>query len=100
MVEQRELYPFHIAARGRNLCALNREKPSPDVFVAAAKRLRVAIEDCIIVGDSVWDLLAAAARALSAWVFCPEAPDRRNSKARAHSEFTLTPPTCFCTLNS
>lgn len=39
---------------------VEKAKPSPDVFVAAAKRLRVAIEDCIIVGDSVWDLLAAA----------------------------------------
>lgn len=38
---------------------VEKAKPSPDVFVAAAKRLRVAIEDCIIVGDSVWDLLAA-----------------------------------------
>jgi HAD superfamily hydrolase (TIGR01509 family) len=34
-------------------------KPSPDVFVAAAKQLHVPIENCIIVGDSVWDLLAA-----------------------------------------
>ena len=31
----------------------------PDVFVAAAQRLNVAISDCIVVGDSVWDLLAA-----------------------------------------
>src|ERR1700727_1595901 len=34
-------------------------KPSPDVFVAAAQRLNVAIENCIVVGDSAWDLLAA-----------------------------------------
>jgi HAD superfamily hydrolase (TIGR01509 family) len=34
-------------------------KPSPDIFVAAAERLNVAIADCIVVGDSVWDLLAA-----------------------------------------
>ena len=34
-------------------------KPSPDVFVLAAKRLEVPIRDCIVVGDSVWDLLAA-----------------------------------------
>lgn len=34
-------------------------KPSPDIFVAAAERLNVAIGDCIVVGDSVWDLLAA-----------------------------------------
>lgn len=38
---------------------VKKAKPSPDVFVAAAKRLRVPIENCIIVGDSVWDLLAA-----------------------------------------
>ena len=34
-------------------------KPSPDVFVAAARRLNVALSNCIVVGDSVWDLLAA-----------------------------------------
>jgi HAD superfamily hydrolase (TIGR01549 family) len=40
-------------------------KPNPDLFLAAADRLRVAIEDAFVVGDSVWDLLAAQrARAL------------------------------------
>jgi len=34
-------------------------KPSPDIFVRAAERLDVPIHDCIVVGDSVWDLLAA-----------------------------------------
>jgi HAD superfamily hydrolase (TIGR01549 family) len=34
-------------------------KPSPDIFVAAAQSLKVPIHDCIVVGDSVWDLLAA-----------------------------------------
>lgn len=34
-------------------------KPSPDIFVAAAQRLHVAIDNCIVVGDSVWDMLAA-----------------------------------------
>jgi HAD superfamily hydrolase (TIGR01509 family) len=38
---------------------VKKAKPSPDVFVAAAKKLRVPINDCIIVGDSLWDLLAA-----------------------------------------
>ncbi len=38
---------------------VKKAKPSPDVFAAAAKRLSVSIKDCIIVGDSVWDLLAA-----------------------------------------
>jgi HAD superfamily hydrolase (TIGR01509 family) len=44
---------------------VGRAKPDPDLFLAAAQRLGVDIEGCIVVGDSVWDLLAARrARAL------------------------------------
>jgi HAD superfamily hydrolase (TIGR01549 family) len=40
-------------------------KPDPDLFLAAAERLGADIEHSIVVGDSVWDLLAARrARAL------------------------------------
>ena len=40
-------------------------KPDPDLFIAAAERLGVPVETAIVVGDSVWDLLAARrARAL------------------------------------
>jgi HAD superfamily hydrolase (TIGR01509 family) len=40
-------------------------KPDPDLFLTAAERLGVSIEDSVVVGDSVWDLLAARrARAL------------------------------------
>ncbi|HZT19835.1 MAG TPA: HAD family hydrolase [Dongiaceae bacterium] len=40
-------------------------KPDPDLFVTAAQRLGVDIHDSMVVGDSVWDLLAARrARAL------------------------------------
>ena len=34
-------------------------KPFPDLFLAGAKKLGVDINDCIVVGDSVWDLLAS-----------------------------------------
>lgn len=34
-------------------------KPDPDLFLAAAKRLHMPMNRCVIVGDSVWDLLAA-----------------------------------------
>ena len=34
-------------------------KPDPDLFLAAAARLGIPIAECIVVGDSVWDLLAA-----------------------------------------
>ena len=40
-------------------------KPDPDLFLAAAAKLGVAISDSVVVGDSIWDLLAARrARAL------------------------------------
>ncbi len=34
-------------------------KPDPDLFVAAAARVGVEIEKSTVVGDSVWDMLAA-----------------------------------------
>jgi HAD superfamily hydrolase (TIGR01509 family) len=34
-------------------------KPDPDLFLAAAERLGVPIAATVVVGDSVWDLLAA-----------------------------------------
>jgi HAD superfamily hydrolase (TIGR01509 family) len=40
-------------------------KPDPDLFLAAADRVGAEITDSVVVGDSVWDLLAARrARAL------------------------------------
>jgi HAD superfamily hydrolase (TIGR01509 family) len=40
-------------------------KPDPDLFLAAAARLGAPIEASVVIGDSVWDLLAARrARAL------------------------------------
>ena len=44
-------------------------KPDPDLFLAAAERLGVDVADSVVVGDSVWDLLAARrARALGVGV--------------------------------
>jgi HAD superfamily hydrolase (TIGR01509 family) len=34
-------------------------KPNPDLFLAAAERLAIPPGDCFVVGDSIWDLLAA-----------------------------------------
>lgn len=40
-------------------------KPDPDLFLAAAERLGVPIENSTVVGDAVWDMLASKrARAL------------------------------------
>jgi phosphoglycolate phosphatase-like HAD superfamily hydrolase len=40
-------------------------KPDPDLFLTAAERLGVDIRDSLVLGDSIWDMIAAQrARAL------------------------------------
>ncbi len=34
-------------------------KPDPDLFLAAAERLAAPIETAVVVGDAIWDMLAA-----------------------------------------
>ena len=36
-----------------------RAKPEPDLFLACQQRMGIRPEDCYVVGDAVWDLLAA-----------------------------------------
>lgn len=38
---------------------VSRAKPEPDLFLACQQRLGVRVEECYVVGDAVWDLLAA-----------------------------------------
>jgi phosphoglycolate phosphatase-like HAD superfamily hydrolase len=38
---------------------VKRAKPDPDLFLAAADRLQLDIASAVIVGDSIWDMLAA-----------------------------------------
>ncbi len=48
---------------------VERAQPDPDLFPTAAAKLRIGIANSIVVGDSVWDLLAARrARALGVGV--------------------------------
>ncbi len=49
--------PDHVPVVTRDL--VERAKPDPDLFLAAAEQLEADIQDCVVVGDSVWDLLAA-----------------------------------------
>jgi HAD superfamily hydrolase (TIGR01509 family) len=44
-----------VVARGDVL----RAKPEPDLFLTCAERLGTESDDCYVVGDAVWDLLAA-----------------------------------------
>jgi len=41
-----------------------RAKPEPDLFLACQQRLGVRVEECYVVGDAVWDLLAARRAAM------------------------------------
>ncbi|GGE14091.1 haloacid dehalogenase [Aureimonas endophytica] len=46
-------------------------KPDPDLFLAAAERLGVDIRTSMVVGDSIWDMLAAQrCRALGVGLLC------------------------------
>ncbi|MBP2293636.1 HAD family hydrolase [Azospirillum rugosum] len=46
-------------------------KPDPDLFLAAAARIGVRIETAMVVGDSIWDMLAAQrCRALGVGLLC------------------------------
>ena len=49
--------PAHVPIITRD--QVEHAKPDPDLFLAAAERLGVPIGDSVVVGDSVWDLLAA-----------------------------------------
>jgi HAD superfamily hydrolase (TIGR01509 family) len=75
-VEERAREAVKVLELGSEIQLITRQdvahgKPFPDLFLAGAKRLRVDISDCIVVGDSIWDLLAARrARALGVGVLC------------------------------
>jgi HAD superfamily hydrolase (TIGR01509 family) len=49
--------PAHVPVITRD--QVEHAKPDPDLFIAASNRLGVDVADAVVVGDSVWDLLAA-----------------------------------------
>ena len=55
-----------------------RAKPEPDLFLACQERLGVEIRDCYVVGDAVWDLLAARRTGM----LSVGLPDRRLRRGR------------------
>src|ERR1700730_6356924 len=55
--------PTHVPVITRD--QVEHAKPDPDLFIAASNQLGVDVPDAVVIGDSVWDLLAAGrARAL------------------------------------
>ena len=69
-------------------------KPDPDLFLAAAARLNAPIETAVVVGDSIWDMLAAArCRALGVGLLCG-GYGASGSSRRRRSASTMIQPTC------
>jgi HAD superfamily hydrolase (TIGR01509 family) len=56
-IESLGLDPLQVPVITRD--QVRRAKPDPDLFLAAAERLQTDIEQAVIVGDSIWDMLAA-----------------------------------------
>src|SRR3989441_1720406 len=70
-----------------------RAKPAPDLFVTAAERLSIPAEDCYVVGDAVWDLLAARrARMFSVGLLTGGDRAGRPLPGRAPPRFPDPPP--------
>ena len=70
---ERMIKPLLIPAKAPVITAdhVEKAKPDPDVFLMAARRLGVELRDCIVVGDSVWDILGARrAKALGVGLLC------------------------------
>lgn len=60
-------------------------KPAPDIFLVAAEKLGVKIGNCIIVGDSPWDLLAGRRmKALGVGLLCGGYAQEELERAGAH----------------
>jgi HAD superfamily hydrolase (TIGR01549 family) len=70
---ERMIKPLHIPAKAPVITAdhVEKAKPDPDVFLVAARRLGMELTDCIVVGDSVWDILGARrAKAIGVGLLC------------------------------
>ncbi len=60
-------------------------KPDPDLFLAAMRRLQVPAGQCIVIGDSTWDILAARrAGALAAGLLSGGYPQEELFRAGAY----------------
>jgi len=60
-------------------------KPAPDIFLAAAEKLGLPLSECIVVGDSPWDLLAARrAKSLGVGLLCGGYAKEELESAGAH----------------
>jgi len=65
--------------------AVDRTKPEPDLFLACQQRLGISPLECYVVGDAVWDILAARrAGMLSIGLLCGGYGEDELTKAGAY----------------
>jgi len=48
-----------------------RSKPAPDVYLAAARHLQAAPQQCLVIEDSTPGVMAGAAAGATVWAYCP-----------------------------
>jgi HAD superfamily hydrolase (TIGR01509 family) len=48
-----------------------RSKPAPDVYLAAARALNAAPQNCLVIEDSVAGISAGVAAGATVWAYCP-----------------------------
>ncbi len=71
-------------------------KPSPDVFVLAAERLGVPISECIVVGDSVSDILAAGRKSALGVGILSGGYSQEELERAQHSVYSPIRRICYC----
>jgi HAD superfamily hydrolase (TIGR01549 family) len=69
-------------------------KPDPDLFLRAAERLKVGADAVSVVGDSVWDMLAATRARFLGSGCCPADTDSKSSNVQGRIACSPIPPTC------
>ena len=79
---------------------VEKAKPSPDIFMAAANQLQVPIDNCIVVGDSVWDVLAGVRKSALAVGLMSDGYAQEELERAGRSACTSMPPICSCTSNN
>lgn len=85
---------FEMLELGDDVVVITRDevqhaKPDPDLFLVSAKKLGVEMTECVVVGDSVWDLLAARrARALGVGLLSGGYGEEELVKAGAYRVYT------------
>ncbi|MDD5469216.1 MAG: HAD family phosphatase [Candidatus Peribacteraceae bacterium] len=63
---------------------VKRDKPAPDMLLLAAERLAVAPQQCLYVGDQLFDVEAAKAAGMACWIIPnTSTPDRAIQEADA-----------------